>query len=501
MKHRLALVSLLLAAFALRTVRLRTRPVWYDEAGTFLLADAGLEGILAGTVGAGTAAAEEHPVLYHALLWAWLQLLGASAFAARLLSVFSGLIVVGLAYRLAREVLRAERAATAGAAFLALAPFQIHYAQELRMYALLAMWLLAATWAYVRAVRGSGMRGWVVFGLLAALAQYTHTLASLYLVPLALTAVLLRRRRVIRNTVLAGLLALLLYVPWLFVLPRQLTKIGQGFWIGRPGASEFVRTLLVFTYNLPLPGGMAGLGLGLFVGLVAALVSVRAVLGAARSGSSAGRGALWLLYLGLAPFGLMFIVSQWFPVYVERALLASSGMYLLGLAGGLFGAALPRLPATITVAALGIVATAGTFTYFTYAGFPYAPYDRLAEYLASDAVAGTVTVHSNKLTFLPTHFYNPANRQAFVADAPGSGDDTFAPETQAVIGVRESDSVKDAVGDAERVLFVIFEDRARAEYATAGAGEPPQLAWLDAHFQRRSATAFGEVAVLEYVRP
>ncbi|PIZ25089.1 MAG: hypothetical protein COY47_07900, partial [Chloroflexi bacterium CG_4_10_14_0_8_um_filter_57_5] len=40
--------------------------------------------------------------------------------------------------------------------FVALAPFQVHYSQEIRMYSFLALWLMLATYAYARGAKGDG---------------------------------------------------------------------------------------------------------------------------------------------------------------------------------------------------------------------------------------------------------------------------------------------------------------------------------------------------------
>ena len=48
---------------------------------------------------------------------------------------------------------------------------------------------------------------------------------------------------------------------------------------------------------------------------------------------------------------------------------------------------------------------------------------------------GDVIVHSNKLTFLPTHYYDRSLPQDFVADEPGSPSDTLAYPTQQALGL------------------------------------------------------------------
>jgi uncharacterized membrane protein len=137
--------------------------------------------------------------------------------------------------------------------FAALAPFQVHYAQEIRMYAFLAMWLLLATYAYQRGAREEKWKWWLLFSISAALAQYAHNLAAFYLIPLALLPFFQKNWRAVRGLVLAGLGALLLYLPWLVQLPAQFTKVQNAYWVERPDVSKLFTLLLVYVTNTPLP--------------------------------------------------------------------------------------------------------------------------------------------------------------------------------------------------------------------------------------------------------
>jgi hypothetical protein len=70
-----------------------------------------------------------------------------------------------------------------------------------------------------------------------------------------------------------------------------------------------------------------------------------------------------------------------------------------------------------------------------------------------------VIVHSNKLTFFPTHYYDRTLPQSFIADEPGSRSDTLAYPTQQALGLFATPDVETAVQGHERVWFVIFPAR------------------------------------------
>lgn len=493
----LAPYATLLAGLALRLFALDWRSMWYDEAFAVLFSEKGPARMLYGTLTpVSGAAADVHPILYYTSLWLWMKAVGESPFAARFLSVLLGIVTLALAYRLARELF-GRSGALASLLFVSLAPFHVHYSQETRMYSLLAGWLVAATWVYWRALRQGGWRHWASFSVLAALAQYTHNLAALFLVPLALTPIWRRDRANTLRTAAAGIGAMLVYSPWLVLAPSQLAKLQQSYWTQRPGSAELVRSLIAFLFNLPLPPSW--LPVALAVALGAFSLAGYQLLRAYRLRVPGAARAAWLMYLGLAPVLLMFAVSQWQPVYIERAMLPASLILLMGLGWGLTQAGMPRWLAGAVSVALLTVASVGLWTHYSYSSFPNSPFRDLDRFLAGREVEGARIIHSNKLSLLPAVYYNRGLRQSYIADPAGSGSDTLALPTQEVLGLLAEPDMGHAAGDAATVYFVIFE-RAIAEYR--GLGEPthPHLAWLEANFELRSTTRLNDLLVYEFSR-
>ena len=128
---RLFAYSLILLAAALRFYRLGAQSLWSDEGNSLTLAQAGLAEIAART------AFDIHPPLYYWLLKLWLALFGRSEFAARSLSAMLGVLLVALIFRLGARFF-GPKAGAAAAFMAAISPFQVYYAQEARMYMLLA---------------------------------------------------------------------------------------------------------------------------------------------------------------------------------------------------------------------------------------------------------------------------------------------------------------------------------------------------------------------------
>ena len=496
--HCITLAIILLIALAVRLLGVATRFTYCDEAFAVLFAEKGPAAMLQGTltVDVNGAAADIHPLAYYTMLWGWMKVFGESLVSVRLLSILFGLGTVIMAYFLLRAMFANRRLVLLGTLGVALSPFQVHYSQEVRMYALLTFALSAATYAFWKGLQSSQRRWWVLFAFCAALATYTQNLAVFYLVPLALTPVLLRRWDKVKMTFLAGTGALLLYLPWLLQLPAQFAKIQNGYWVERPTLSTVLNTLLSFVTNLPV--NPPWIPLALTVALLVPTLAAYQTFLAVKARQPGIRRGLWLAYMAFAPGLLMFIFSQWKPVYIERALLCSAVMFWLWMAWALTTTRLPAFPRMISFALLAAGIILGLVMQVTYTGFPYGPYQALDASLHARVQSGDIILHSNKLTVFPAIYFDRSLKQEFITDPPGPGD-TLAPATQKVLGVQASPSLDVAIGNARKVWFIIFQESID-EAKSAGLATHPDIAWLDAHFQRESVETWGSVLLYVYKR-
>src|SRR5690349_2113121 len=300
--------AILVLALLVRLLGIVSRPIWYDEAFAILFSEKGPGQMLYGTLApTGAGSADIHPLGYYTILWLWMKVFGESLVATRLLSVIAGLVSVYLVYLIALEALSDPKTARLSMLFATFAPFQIHYAQEIRMYSFLAMWLLLATYAYQRGSKTRNWKWWLLFSVSSALAQYTHHLAAFYLVALALLPVFQKNWQTLRAVILAGLGALILYFPWAIQRPAQFSKIQSAYWVERPDLSKLFTLLLVYITNTPLPAGLVAgaLAIVLIVVIIGFIQTTR------YSRQTGAKDGLWLLYLSLAPPVLLFLFSQW----------------------------------------------------------------------------------------------------------------------------------------------------------------------------------------------
>ncbi len=237
--------GLLLGAWLLRVYGLDKQSLWFDEGWSWHLARMSLVEM------ALTTAGDRSPPLYYALLHAWIGLAGQSEFALRFISAAADTATVALVIAFTRALLRGLECASPTAhssaalrslapliagALYAVCPFAVWYAQETRMYALIAAlctassywlwrWLQRATQDGSRKAREAPHRRYLIASAaLLALAIYSHYYA-IFVLPAHFLAVLIASQRdkpalfsafgLQFLIAAAGVIASL--IPWLFI--------------------------------------------------------------------------------------------------------------------------------------------------------------------------------------------------------------------------------------------------------------------------------------------
>lgn len=171
-------VLVILLAWTLYLHGLEAKSLWHDEFGT--LTNAGWTGNWLDAI--------RYPLIVPTLpkpplpfvLTRISLAIDNSVFAARLPSAVFALLTVPLLYVVGKSLFNRQVGLLA-ALLLAIAPLQIRYAQEARMYAMLAFFSLLSLYVFWRAIRSGQMRWWLGLALVTALNLYTHQFALLSL--------------------------------------------------------------------------------------------------------------------------------------------------------------------------------------------------------------------------------------------------------------------------------------------------------------------------------
>ncbi len=158
-----------------------------------------------------------HLPLYHVALSLWMRYMGRDLFTIRLLSLFTGLLAIAFAYRLARDA-SGKSAALDMVWLVACLAFFNFYAHQARMYALLSLAALWVIWSYWRLVAGPAQARAPLLSLFASCLTiiYTHYFAFFLLAAIGLYHLLFapKTRRWLQVCLaMAG--AGLLFLPWL----------------------------------------------------------------------------------------------------------------------------------------------------------------------------------------------------------------------------------------------------------------------------------------------
>ncbi len=501
---------ILLLAIGLRLINLSGRALWYDEAFAVLFAEKGLSAMLYGTLTpVSGGAADIHPLLYYSTLNVWMHFFGESAFTVRLLSVILGVATVALVYLLAKTLFD-EKTGLIAALITAIAPFHVQYSQETRMYSLLGLLLMAATWCFIKAWREDDSQlvpkslwkkwcYWLGFGVFAGLAMYTQQLAAFYLVAIGLVPFLARRRSQVVGVIVGTVAAIVVYLPWLVNLPGQLQKVRSYYWLDKPNIATpllTVRSFLSVNLDFPSPASMIAFFGGLFV-ILLLIVQVLLFIRQPRNRLQR-KPILFILWLAAVPPLLMWMVSQIQPVYLERSLLPSALMLYVGLAWLFTRSGMPKAIVGV-IGAIGLVMVAiGLYYQYTIATFPNSPFQTAGSYIAQNWQDGDVIVHQNKLTALPGIYYQRDLPQYFIGDKSGSSDDTLALPTQKALNIFADSCVQAAAHQGQRVWWVVF-DQAAAQYASAGRTELADAeAWLNEHYTATTIQKFNDLDVVLY---
>jgi mannosyltransferase len=133
----------------LRVLLLDHKGMWLDETFSVWLANHSVADMLR-----WIARIDQHPPLYYLLLHYWMALKGDTPYHVRLLSVLFGTATIPVIYLIGKRMSGVMTGLVA-ALILAVSPFNIYYAQETRMYTLLAFNAAVAIYALVRLLMDS----------------------------------------------------------------------------------------------------------------------------------------------------------------------------------------------------------------------------------------------------------------------------------------------------------------------------------------------------------
>ncbi len=233
-------------AIALRIPELSSKGFWLDEAYSVLAARLPLMEMLEGLSRDAT------PPLYYVLLAPWVQLFGAGEAAARALSiVFSvgGIALMGwLSFR--HFSLRIASVVTLALAFT---PMHIYYAQEARMYSLLALLGVALVFSSLEYLTRRSRSALILAAFFSLLMLLTHNVAAWFVIGVNVAFLsLCGDRKLLLGWLAAQSIAALCYLPWLLIALEHVHEQGDvlawflDYWKAKSLVGHFMTTIGTF---------------------------------------------------------------------------------------------------------------------------------------------------------------------------------------------------------------------------------------------------------------
>ncbi len=407
----LLLLLILSLGAVLRIVNLGSDSIWLDEAYSIQFAHLSVPQLLS-----ETAKSDVHPPLYYLLLHTWLGLFGDSESAARLLSVIFGLLAVLMIYMVA-ALLFDRATGLLSALLLALSLFHIEFAQEARMYTLLAWLALSSVYFFLKLFVETRLLWLVGYALVTSLLMHTHVYGffiiiaeNLFFFSLYFTSRDLFKRLLARWLILQAALVLL-FLPWLSIMVRQFERVQQGFWIPRPTLNFLRLTWMIYAGSTLLSF--------LFIPLVAlGLIPQRATQAtrntearqsllpaSAQKLRLAHRERILLLLLWLlSSIVIPFVLSQFLSsIYLPKYTIAASAAFLILAARGVMSIGSDRARVILVAILIGL----SLIQLRAYWGGPHKDFWReSASYFDRTARDGDLVLFHQESGEVPFRYYS-----------------------------------------------------------------------------------------------
>jgi mannosyltransferase len=325
-------VAVLMLGLVVRLIGLGHQSLWLDEMTSIQIASMPLGQIL---IGRGF---DNHtPPLYYVLLHLFGQITPLTEFGLRLFSVCIDFVNIVLLWLVCRRFVERRSALLITSAY-AVSPFALYYAQEGRMYTLAVFFALVYTYTLERVVNAEQRFVlWAIMaGIMLALGVYTHYYMAFYAFGVFSAALFAVRRSYERISaiVLSGLLAVVLFAPWIPIAVHLVGGAGQTFRthllsVVPYTVFRYVIGYAIFPLNMHTKENLVGAVIA-HAPYVVAVFSTLLLLGPALLRRDTLRSSLlvaagWVLTV---PFVVGLLISSKVPMLSERYLIVSFPVFL-----------------------------------------------------------------------------------------------------------------------------------------------------------------------------
>ncbi|MCK5594831.1 glycosyltransferase family 39 protein [bacterium] len=211
--HHPSFITILIFGVFLRLYKLGSKSLWLDEACSVYLAKLPLFKMLSQII-----KSDAHPPFYNLLLYFWVTL-GSTEWYVRLLSALFSIITIWIVYLIGKNLF-SQKAGIIASLITSVSSYQIYYAQETRLYALITLLCMLSLLILVSALRTSNIKMWILFTVVNIIALYTYVYSAFFIIGEYIVAVwfLKSAKNSMKIILSTALITCLAFIPEILVL-------------------------------------------------------------------------------------------------------------------------------------------------------------------------------------------------------------------------------------------------------------------------------------------
>ncbi len=315
-RYAQSLIILTILGFFLRFYNLGFNSLWLDEASTNTFAVMSIPDIWKATAGG-----EFNPPLFY-----WIEhvmlMFGNNEVVLRFVPALLGVLTIPLIYFAGKEFMDRNVGIIAAAAF-AFSPFLIFYSQEARAYSMMLFFVAFAMVFYFKALKTNELKDWALFGILSALAFWSHFYSFVIIASLILYALFLQIGNIKKNIKNLKMIALSIVLFVVLCFPLILLAI-QLFATRTSTAPTFgIQGLGIISETFRQLSGFSDIPMFLFLILF--------IIGIVQAFLIDKNKGFFLVALTVLTFVISFILSYKMPMQ-PRYLIFFNTVFFLGVA-------------------------------------------------------------------------------------------------------------------------------------------------------------------------
>ncbi|MDP3395077.1 MAG: glycosyltransferase family 39 protein [Methanoregula sp.] len=315
-RYAQSLIILTILGFFLRFYNLGFNSLWLDEASTNTFAVLSIPEIWKATAGG-----EFNPPLFY-----WIEhvmlMFGNNEVVLRFVPALLGVLTIPLIYFAGKEFMDRNVGIIAAAAFT-FSPFLIFYSQEARAYSMMLFFVAFALVFYFKALKTNELKNWALFGILSALAFWSHFYSFVIIASLILYALFLQIGNLQKNIQNLKMIAVSIVLFVVLCFPLILLTI-QLFATRTSSAPTFgIQGLGIISETFRQLSGFSDLPMFLFLILF--------IIGIIQAFLIDKNKGIFLVTLTILTFVISFILSFKMPM-VPRYLIFFNTVFFLGIA-------------------------------------------------------------------------------------------------------------------------------------------------------------------------